>query len=268
MAKTPAKRESTAVADYGDYAGAGFETVRPEDLSIPFLAILHTTSPQVENDDPKGARPGMLYNTVTRELYDGEAGVPFQPCFFQNDLFIEWIPRNKGGGIVAIYRESDQVVQDAIRANGGSKFGKLVVGDGHELIETHQCYGNILDPDGKESVCPVVLGFTSTRIKPKKDFLTAIKLVKGNPPVFAFRALLKTAKKSNEFGTWYNWVIEPFGGGNWVQGQVGEDNKDLLDEGAAIYRSISSGQREADYDSARSADGVGESAGGDEEIPF
>lgn len=260
------KDQVPAVGNYGDYASAGFETVRQEDLAIPFLAILHTTSPQVEDDNPKGAKAGMLFNTVTQELYDGDAGVVFQPCYFENDLFIEWVPRNKGGGFVGAHRESDKIVQDAIKANGGSKFGKLVVGDGHELIETHQCYGLILDADGKESICPAVVSFTSTRIKPGRDFMTALKLVKGKPPVFAFRSLLRTKKEQNDSGTWYNWVIEPFGGGNWIQSLISPDNTDLLDEGHALYQSIGSGQRQAAYDTAREAEGAG--AGGEEEIPF
>ena len=46
-----------------------------DDLALPFVRILGQLSPQVTMGDAKyieSAKPGMIYNTVTSELYDGK----------------------------------------------------------------------------------------------------------------------------------------------------------------------------------------------------
>ena len=55
-------------------ASQGLENMDQQDLALPFLRILGQLSPQVNKRDSKyveGAEPGMIYNTVTHELYDG-----------------------------------------------------------------------------------------------------------------------------------------------------------------------------------------------------
>ena len=59
-------------------ANAGLKNLGMDDLAIPFLRILSDTSPQIKKRDPlyiEGAESGMIYNTLTKEIYDGEAGV-------------------------------------------------------------------------------------------------------------------------------------------------------------------------------------------------
>ena len=49
-----------------------------EDMALPFVRILGQLSPQVTDGDAKyidGAKPGMIYNTVTSELFDGKKGI-------------------------------------------------------------------------------------------------------------------------------------------------------------------------------------------------
>src|ERR1043165_469587 len=94
-----AKSGAVALAggfDYGEHAGAGFETVKSSDLSIPFLQVLQSNSPQVEDQKPEGSQPGLIFNSVTGEL---STKVVFQPVYTQ-DMYVEWVPRNKGGGFV------------------------------------------------------------------------------------------------------------------------------------------------------------------------
>ena len=54
--------------DYSQYAGQGFEDHTRDDYAVPFLGVLQSNSPQIET--LPSARPGMLFNTVTNELYD------------------------------------------------------------------------------------------------------------------------------------------------------------------------------------------------------
>ena len=56
-------------------AHQGFDNMDQNDLALPFLRILGQLSPQVNKRDAKyvnGAESGMIYNTVTGELYDGD----------------------------------------------------------------------------------------------------------------------------------------------------------------------------------------------------
>ena len=78
----------------------GFENMTQEDMALPFVRILGQLSPQVTDGDAKyieGAKPGMIYNTVTSELYDGKKGIKVIPCYYKKD-YPEWSDRGDGPG--------------------------------------------------------------------------------------------------------------------------------------------------------------------------
>ena len=55
---------------FENYGGEGFSDVTTEDLAIPFLRILESMSPQVNERDGayvKNAKAGMIYNNVLNE---------------------------------------------------------------------------------------------------------------------------------------------------------------------------------------------------------
>lgn len=282
MSKT--KDEGTEVAkveegkvpinhDYGDDAGAGFEGTTGADLSIPFLGILQSNSPQVEDNNPEGSSSGMLYNTVTRELVDADSagqgrGVVFQPVH-KEMAFVEWVPRSKGGGFVALHDPNGQVVKDAIEANDGNRIGKLAVGD-NELAETHYVYGLILDDDGTEVMGFAVMSFTSTKIKPHRDWITAMYTLKGKPPIYANRARIRTIKQKNDHGTFYNFVIDPLRE-TWLSSLINPKTEaDLLVEAKAFCEMVKSGMARAAFETERSTGDTGNPGGAAdaEEPPF
>ena len=74
MANEVAKKANASLALFGDDA-KGFDNMTQDDLALPFVRILGQLSPQVTAGDSKyieSAKPGMIYNTVTSELYDGK----------------------------------------------------------------------------------------------------------------------------------------------------------------------------------------------------
>ena len=90
--------------------GQGVENLTHEDLALPFLKILGQLSPEVNKRDGKyvqGAEPGMIYNSVTGELFDGEKGIEVVPCHYKLE-YIEWQDRGEGSGapvnILSIHR--------------------------------------------------------------------------------------------------------------------------------------------------------------------
>lgn len=237
------KPAAVAVYDYGEAAGTGFEDVKSSDLSIPFLQVLQSNSPQVEDDNPEGSRPGMLYNTVTREL---SQLCNFLPVHTQ-DAFVEWVPRNKGGGFVAVYEPADPIVVAAIGPTGRSS-GKIELPNGNELVQTHYVYGLILDDDGKASQGFAVLGFTSTKIKVYRDWRTSMYMVKGKPPIFAFRARITTVKQQNDKGTFFNFSVDPLGK-TWVDSLINPAvDGSLLDDAQEFRKLVTSGAARAAYE--------------------
>jgi hypothetical protein len=94
-----AAKKSTAVAVAmsfeQDAVAGGFENMGQEDFALPFLRLLTNTSPEV--GEVEGAMPGMIYNTVTGQLYDGKKGITVIPCAYVRQ-YIEWAPRGSGSG--------------------------------------------------------------------------------------------------------------------------------------------------------------------------
>ena len=151
-----------AADDYSAYAGSGFENQSSDDYSIPFITILQALSPQLE-DNPD-LRQGMIINTVTNEAVDGKKGIAFIPATTQH-VYVEFKPREQGGGFVGVHNPTSQVVINA--KNASQSFGKYATPAGNELIETFYVYGIVVGDDGSNS--QAVLAFTSTKIKKYKN---------------------------------------------------------------------------------------------------
>ena len=97
---------AVAVVNFEDDSGKGLGNIGHDDLALPFLKILGQLSPEVNKIDGKyvaGAEPGMIYNSVTGELFNGEKGVNIIPCHYKLE-YIEWRDRGEGSGApVAIH---------------------------------------------------------------------------------------------------------------------------------------------------------------------
>ena len=63
--KLPALRLDMMESD----AHSGLENIQQDDLATPRLKILMQLSPELE--ELESAKAGMIFNTVTNELYDG-----------------------------------------------------------------------------------------------------------------------------------------------------------------------------------------------------
>ena len=100
---------------FEDDAAKGLGKIGQEDLALPFLKILGQLSPEVNKRDGKyveGAEPGMIFNSVTGDLYDGVKGIDVIPCFYKLE-YIEWKDRGDGPGApVAIYDSSSDIMSE------------------------------------------------------------------------------------------------------------------------------------------------------------
>ena len=119
--KKVVKKQKSDVALAGMFeedANTSFSNMGSEDFALPFLRVLGQLSPECNNRDAKyvdGAEPGMIFNTVTKRLYDGEEGVNIIPCFYKRE-YVEWSDRGEGTSApVAIHSVESGIIKEATR---------------------------------------------------------------------------------------------------------------------------------------------------------
>lgn len=215
---TTAAAPLAVVHDYGTMAGGGFENTSQSDFAIPLLTILQDLSPQVKKSDENyiaGAEAGMLFDTVTKQCIPGDQGVIFVPVVTQH-VYVEFTPRDKGGGFRGVHQLDSEVVKKAIA--GATKFAEYHTDEGNELTETFYLFGYTLDSaDAIEPLAAYVVPFTSAKIKVYKRFMQLLRTFKGRPPLFANRLRLRTKVEKNPRGSFFNFDIAPL-----VDGDVGK----------------------------------------------
>ena len=216
--KAVVKKAGTAVGAVLDLeremladSGQGFEEAGRDAYAIPFLLMLQDLSPQTKKKMDgyiEGARPGMIFNSVTRQLFDGEKGIYVIPCHW-SQVFIEWVPRSKGGGFVAAHAPGDSRVAQGIRQKGAG----LVLPNGNELMDTRQHYVLAIDPKTRRGE-GCLLPFKSTGLKISRRWMSQMRnaLIEINgklvePPMFAYQYHLTVEEGANDQGSWYQFAV-------------------------------------------------------------
>ncbi|MCK5640291.1 MAG: hypothetical protein KAJ19_05820, partial [Gammaproteobacteria bacterium] len=113
------------------------------------------------------------------------------------------------------------------------------------------------------------VSFTSTKIKPQRDWFTAMYTLKGKPPLFANRAVMHTVKQENKHGKFFNFRIDPLST-TWKDSLINpETESELLAEAKQFREMVTSGMAKAAHDTERAAAGSGPGTGEDgKEAPF
>lgn len=213
------KAELAVTPDYGDYDGeTGFENQTRDDRSTPYLTLLQTNSPQCDEDEEgnvEGAAPGMFLNSATEELYDGRGeGVLVVPAYTEH-IYIEYRPRDAGGGFVGTHEVSSEVVRKA--RSTAEAFNRLKVGE-NDLTEAFYLYCVLCD--GEEPVGGIVVPFTSTKIKAYKKWNTRVSTLllpkpngrRGTPPIYAHLVRVTSLKQENQHGKFFVFELAPANG--------------------------------------------------------
>ena len=194
-------------------AAKGLGKIGQEDLALPFLKILGQLSPEVNKRDGKyveGAEPGMIYNSVSGDLYDGVKGIEVIPCFYKLE-YIEWKDRGDGPGApVAIYDSSSDIMSKT-KADANYK-DRLPNGNYIEKTASHFV---IITGD---SPATALISMKSTQLKISRKWnsmMSGIKLKGKNglytPASFSHIYKLKTTQMSNDKGTWFGWEVSKIG---------------------------------------------------------
>jgi hypothetical protein len=94
-------------------AHSGLEKHFTRRLSDTKTKVLMQLSPELE--DLEGAKAGMIFNTVTSDLYDGSNGIRVLPCAYQRQ-YVEWADRGQGSGApINVYDASSDILTKTTR---------------------------------------------------------------------------------------------------------------------------------------------------------
>jgi len=208
------KAEGGAVAIVDDELlayGTGLEEVTPDDVSIPFVQILQALSPQLNKNDGKyikGAEQGNIYNSVLNTATDGDEGIVVVPCYY-NKKYLEWAPRETGGGKVNEHDSRDILAQCTKNDRG-----QMVLSNGNYIAETAQFFVMVCNEDETEW-SQAVIAMTSTQLGKARKWLAQMLQqrvvnsagVTQDAPMFMFKYRLKTVQEQNDRGSWMGWSI-------------------------------------------------------------
>jgi hypothetical protein len=194
-------------------ADKGLSNIGHEDLALPFLKILGQLSPEVNKRDGKyvqGAEPGMIYNSVTGELFNGEKGVEVIPCHYKLE-YIEWQDRGEGSGAPAAIHPSSSDILTKTKRDGSFK-DRLPNGNYIEKTASHFVIVNSTVP----STALIAMKSTQLKISRKwNSMMSSIKMKGKNgmftPASYSHVYKLRTVQQSNDKGTWFGWEISKIG---------------------------------------------------------
>ena len=194
-------------------AGKGLGKLTQEDLALPFLKILGQLSPEVNKRDGKfvkGSEPGMIFNSVSGELYDGTKGISVVPCLYKLE-YIEWKDRGEGsGGPVAIHSSaSDIMSKTKMDANFKDRLP-----NGNYIEKTANHFVLITQPTATTAL--ISMKSTQLKISRKWNSMMASIKMKGKngmftPASFSHTYQLRTVQQSNDKGTWFGWEVSRVG---------------------------------------------------------
>ena len=199
---------STALYE-GD-AHAGFENVKTSSLALPILKLLQNGSGEAQKRNQnyvEGAEPGMLLNTVTKQLYDGAKGVSVIPCHYKLE-YQEWADFGTGSGRPEnIFPDGSDILAQTTQDGGG----KDRLENGHYILTVGQHYVIIVGDDGAEQAL-ISMSSSQGKISRKwNSMMMSISLDGKNgsytPPSFSHSYKLTTVLNSGKGNQWYGYNI-------------------------------------------------------------
>ena len=211
-----AKKEKSDIALTGMFeadANTSFSNMGSEDFALPFLRVLGQLSPETNKRDAKyvdGAEPGMIFNTVTKQLYDGEKGVNVIPCYYKRE-YVEWSDRGEGTSApVAIHSVESGIIKDATR----DAAYKDRLPNGNYLENTADHFVILLGSNPQTAL----ISMKATQLKVSRKWnsmMMGIKMQGKNglftPPTYSHIYSLKTVPMSNDKGSWFGWDVSKVG---------------------------------------------------------
>ena len=199
---------------FEDDSHAGFENVKTESLAPPILKLLQNGSAEAKKMNQnyiQGAEPGMLLNTVTKQLYDGSKGINVIPCYYKLE-YQEWSDFGTGSGRPEqLYPDSSDIISKTSK----SPDGKDRLPNGNYVLTVGQHFVIIV---GDKSTETAMISMSSSQGKVSRKWnsmMLSITLDGKNgpftPPSFSHIYKLSTLINTGKGQQWYGWNVEKVG---------------------------------------------------------
>ena len=210
----------------------GNENVSTDDIVIPRLEVVQALSPAVKDGDPAynpAARPGMLMNSVTRQLYGKDVMVV--DVFFTKQYLV-WGKRKDAqgkpleGGFFGAFGDEmsahERVKQESNNPN-------------LEIVDTPQHFCLLLNPESHEPE-EVMVSMPRTKAKVSRQWNSLIRLAQGDR--FSRVYKISTVLEKKPQGDYYNFGVA----------QAGFPSKGLYERAEKLYTSVAAGDRKVVMD--------------------
>jgi len=195
--------------------GKGVSTAQEDNL-VPLIYVLQAQSPQVNKRNPNyidGAEASDIWlRNSPNPIVKGDTGILFQPCFFNKD-WIEWVPRDSGGGFVASHLELPQDAEKIEDPKNPNRV-KHVRPNGNEIVETRHHIGYAITDAGPLPYVISLSGSGHTVSRQWMFMMNGIQIDGVKAPSFAKLYKLTTKERSNAAGTWFSLDVAD---GGWVE---------------------------------------------------
>ena len=213
------------------------------DNMVPLIYVLQAQSPQVLKRNPayiEGAEAGSIWlRGIMDPIVDGEVGIIFQPCFFSKD-WVEWIPREDGGGFVGRHptKPGDaERVEDAKNPNRE----KWVRPNGNQLRETRYHAGLVHGIGSSPLPFVIPMSGSGHSVSRSWMFLMNSKQLPSGATAPSYGQLYKltTKLRTNAQGEWFTWDVADAG---WVS------NPRDYEMGVSLHNAFDTGARTAAHE--------------------
>jgi hypothetical protein len=274
MANEVTKMKTTALSKesadkFQQMANVGFEEVSTDDLAIPFVRILQSTSKQVKKSEGAyvdGATEGMIYNNVLNKVYNGDDGIEVVPCYYYR-RYVEWVPREDGGGYVQAFLPGDNIINTTQKNDQGKD---VLAESGNYLENTAHFFCIYIDPElgAQKALIPM----SSSQLKKSRKWLSNTQTFRGTSkdgkqyflPMFSQVYTLTSIPESNAKGSWMGWEI------TWKRTldlSKPEDNS-IFDEATGFAMSVKQGEVEVKTEQKEEPKPLPKNGIASDDVPF
>ena len=209
--KKAAQMPSTIL--FREDAEKGFENVRQESLALPILKLLQNSSGEAQKRNQnyvEGAEPGMLLNTVTKRLYNGDTGINVIPCYYKLE-YQEWADFGTGSGRPEqIYADDSDIISKTTKDGGKDRLS-----NGNYILTVHQNYVIIVGDDAVETAL-ISMSSSQGKISRKWQSLQMSQTVTDatgtfTPASFSHIYNLSSVLNTGKGNQWYGYAVKSVG---------------------------------------------------------
>lgn len=218
----------------------GSENIDHNDLSIPRIEIVQSLSTVRKKNSAEyieGAEEGMLYNSVTKELYGFE--INFVPVYFIKQYLV-WRDRKLGSGFGGAYQTEEEAIYRVREMENPNEW---------ESVLTHQHFGLVVKENGEKE--EVVVSMAKSKIRVSKKLNSLIR-INGNDRFSRIYKIKGVQVENNQNQEFFNFDFV----------NVGFVTEDIYRHAEKVYELLKSGSASVNYESEE-----GESTT-DDDAPF